>query len=72
MPDDRKTRPGKAEKAPPRLDISRFAAANRRRLSAPESSPDRSVAKFKKKQKKASGNERRGVPKDSKLIEIGD
>ena len=37
-----------------------------------ESSPDRSVAKFEKKPKKASGKERRGVPKESKLIEIGD
>jgi hypothetical protein len=32
---NRKTRSTKAEKAPPRLDISRFAPTNRRRLSAP-------------------------------------
>jgi hypothetical protein len=37
-----------------------------------ESSPDRSVAKYKKNPKKAAGKERRGVPKDSKLVEIGD
>jgi hypothetical protein len=37
-----------------------------------ESSPGHSVAKFKMKPKKASGKERRGVPKESKLIEIGD
>jgi hypothetical protein len=37
-----------------------------------EKSPDRSVANFKKKSKKASGKERRGQPKESKLIEIGD
>jgi hypothetical protein len=36
-----------------------------------EKSPDRTVAKFKKT-KKASGKERRGLPKGSKLIEIGD
>src|ERR1700731_37583 len=35
MLSNRKTRPAKAERAPPRLDVSRFAAANRRRLSAP-------------------------------------
>jgi hypothetical protein len=37
-----------------------------------ESSPDRTVAKFKKKAKKASGKDRRGTPKESKLVEIGD
>jgi hypothetical protein len=37
-----------------------------------ESSPDRSVAKYKKNPKKAAGKERRGVPKASKLVEIGD
>jgi len=37
-----------------------------------ESSPDRNVANFKKNPKKASGKERRGVPKNSKLVEIGD
>jgi hypothetical protein len=37
-----------------------------------ESSPDRSVAKYKKNPKKAAGKERRGVPKNSKLVEIGD
>src|ERR1044072_7797644 len=31
----RKKRPSKAEKAPPRLDISRFGPTNRRRLSPP-------------------------------------
>jgi hypothetical protein len=37
-----------------------------------ESSPDRTVAKFKKKTKEASGKDRRGTPKESKLVEIGD
>jgi hypothetical protein len=37
-----------------------------------ESSPDRSIAKYKKNPKKAAGKERRGVPKNSKLVEIGD
>jgi hypothetical protein len=37
-----------------------------------ESSPDRSVANFKKNPKEASGKERRGIPKVSKLVEIGD
>ena len=37
-----------------------------------ESSPDRSITKFKKNPKKISGKERRGVPKESKLTEIGD
>jgi hypothetical protein len=37
-----------------------------------ESSPDRSIAKFKKNPKKASGKERRGQPKGSKVVEIGD
>jgi hypothetical protein len=37
-----------------------------------ESSPDRTVAKFKKKPKEASGKDRRGTPKESKLVEIGD
>jgi Protein of unknown function (DUF2384) len=35
MLSSRRMRPAKAEKAPPRLDNSRFAPANRRRLSAP-------------------------------------
>jgi hypothetical protein len=35
MLSNRKTRAAKAEKAPPRLDNSRLAPANRRRLSAP-------------------------------------
>ena len=37
-----------------------------------EKSPDRTVADFKKKPKVASGKERRGVPKGSRLTEIGD
>jgi hypothetical protein len=37
-----------------------------------EKSPDRTVAKFKKKPKTASGKDRRGTPKESKLVEIGD
>jgi hypothetical protein len=37
-----------------------------------EKSPDRTFAKFKKKPKKASGKDRRGTPKESKLVEIGD
>jgi hypothetical protein len=37
-----------------------------------EKSPDRTVAKFKKKPKEASGKDRRGTPKESKLVEIGD
>jgi hypothetical protein len=37
-----------------------------------ESSPDRSIANYKKNRKKATGKERRGVPKVSKLVEIGD
>jgi hypothetical protein len=35
MLSNRKSRPARAEKTPPRLDNSRFAPANRRRLSAP-------------------------------------
>jgi hypothetical protein len=37
-----------------------------------ESSPDRSVANFKRNPKEASGKERRGMPRSSKLVEIGD
>ncbi len=37
-----------------------------------EKSPDRIVAKFKKKPKETSGKERRGLPKEARLIEIGD
>ena len=37
-----------------------------------EKSPDRTVANYKKKPKAASGKERRGLPKESKLTEIGD
>jgi hypothetical protein len=41
-------------------------------LMAQLESSDRTVAKFKKKPKEASGKARRGLPKGSKLIEIGD
>jgi hypothetical protein len=37
-----------------------------------ESSPDRSVANFKRNPKEASGKERRGIQKGSKLVEVGD
>jgi hypothetical protein len=48
------------------------AAIIKKLMTQLESSPDRVVANFKKKPKKVSGKERRGLPKESKLIEIGD
>jgi hypothetical protein len=48
------------------------AAIIKKMIAQLESSSDRSIANFKKKPKEASGKDRRGVPKESKLIEIGD
>ena len=37
-----------------------------------ESKPDRITADEKKKEKKGSGKELRGLPKNSRLVEVGD